>query len=237
MDVLPLNEGGAGHLDLEPAGRHHVAGHGQRVGEEERRIAEPGVAVAGLAGELDDVGVGGVADDHRVAGVLAADDDPGEAVGQSGEVAASQFHGMFEEVAGEVGPGGVFTGRAEPVVPDRLIRLDAEHAGANDLRGARAEAHVVSADRQILAGCLEHDLPRPEEEQRIDAHEAGRERAIGNDDRIGALPADHLIEPARGRAAHPIDAREGAVAKHETRGERRVVVVEVREDEVVLLDD
>jgi hypothetical protein len=50
VDVLPLHEGGAGRLDLELPGRHYVAGHGERVGEEERRVAEPGVAFAGLAG-------------------------------------------------------------------------------------------------------------------------------------------------------------------------------------------
>ena len=236
VQVLPLHDRRPGDLNLELPGRHHVARHDQRVGQQERGIAEASVAFAGLTGELDHLQVGGIAEDHRVAGVLATDDDLGEAVGQGGQVAAREIKTVGEGVAVQVGAGRVFTGRAETVVPYRLVRLDAEHAGANDLGRAGAEADVVGADGEILAGCLEDDLPRLEIKQRIAAQQADRQRAVGHDDRIRALSIGHLVEPALRRGGQPAGG-EGAIAEHEARCERRVVVVDVREDEVVLLGD
>ena len=191
----------------------HVAAHVHDIGEQRSIVAEGRdagvVAAQDVRVELQVVGVLHVAEQHGIAGAGAADVHLREAVRQRGQVPAGKIEAgrslLEDAVLLVVETGLVFRRGAEDVGPGQLVRLDGERAGADDLRLAALEVHIVGGQRDVLAGLQRLDGATDKREQRTLRDQVERKIAVRdlNGD-TWQSPGQHRA-PVAGGQREPLD--------------------------------
>ena len=179
LDVA-AQHGHLARIEVEQLGRGlHVAGDVHLVGEEMRLVEELRALGCGCAGQtrvhLDCAGLLGIPQVHQVADVAAADLDAGKAIAQGRQITRRQVHGLHAALRFTrlqvVTAIDVFSGRAQVVLPNVLVRSQLERSRATHIVDATGKVHVVGRQGDFCA-CLEGgDHATGQRQQRIGAQQ------------------------------------------------------------------
>ena len=179
LDVA-AQHGHLARIEVEQLGRGlHIAGDVHLVGQEMRLVEKLRALGRGCAGQtrvhLDCAGLLGIPQVHQVADVAAADLDAGKAIAQGRQITRRQVHGLHAALRFTrlqvVTAIDVFSGRAQVVLPNVLVRSQLEHSRATHIVDATGKVHVVGRQGDFCA-CLEGgDHATGQRQQRIGAQQ------------------------------------------------------------------